>query len=650
MAATLPDSHRCIHITDTIEIVRRPEIEFNPEPTTIPKEFCNACKVYADIPAVVSKDDKVYTYADYYQEALKVSKALIALDLKPKDTVGAIGFNSPEYFFTCHGTWLSDCCPAGIYTTNNPEACYYVLHHCEAKVCLCQGGKQATKIASIRDRLPNLKAIVVYWPEDGMPEVEEKEGLAKIYTWEDFLLLGKDIKEEEVLDRVEKCQPGSCATLIYTSGTTGEPKGVMCSHDGCMTNALAIRKNLPLLDNERLISFLPLNHIAAQYVDLMLPCRSSMTMYLADTMALKGTLTKTLRKAKPTVFVAVPRVYEKMMEALKEGVAAKTGIVKFLTEKARVAAKVHCLSRQTGKKEIVPWFMSLYDKIVLSKIRTLLGFECCRSLVVSAAPVTEETLNFFASFDMPILDLLGQSEGTAPVAMNNSIGDWKIGACGKAVPGCQMRIGDNDEIQYRGRLTMMGYLKNPEETLKTLDPEGWIHTGDMGKTDEDGFFYVTGRIKELIVTAGGENIPPVYIENSIIELCPSISNIIVVGDKKKYLSCLIALKAEVDAQGEPTNKLSLLTLKQSQSLGSTSVTTTEVMNDPIWSQYINSIIEKYNNEKAISQAQKIRKWTLLEKDMSVGGGELTATMKLKRNVVHQHYHDAIEKMYSEESN
>ena len=188
-------------------------------------------------------------------------------------------------------------------------------------------------------------------------------------------------------------------------------------------------------------------------------------------------------------------------------------------------------------------------------------------------------------------------------------------------------------------------MKAPEQTLRALDADGWVHTGDMAREDEDGFFYIKGRLKELIVTAGGENIPPIYIENSIIELCPSISNIIVIGDKRKFLSCLITLKCEVDKEGEPTNKLSMLTLKQSQALGSSATTTQEVIEDPKWKEYIDSIIDRYNKEKAISNAQQIRKWTLLEKDMSVSGGELTATMKLKRNVVHKHYSTIIEKMY-----
>lgn len=268
--------------------------------------------------------------------------------------------------------------------------------------------------------------------------------------------------------------------------------------------------------------------------------------------------------------------------------------------------------------------------------------------MVSAAPVTEETLNFFASFDISITDLLGQSEGCAPICLNTpNHQTWKIGSCGKPLNGVTMRIGEGGEIQYKGRNVMMGYLKSPEETLHTLDAEGWIHTGDVGRVDEDGFYYVTGRLKEIIVTAGGENIPPVYIENSIVELCPVISNIIVIGDKKKYLSCLITLKCEVDKEGEPTNRLSMLSLKKSQELGSSATTTQEVIEDPLWKEYIDSVIDQYNKEKSISNAQQIRKWTILEKDMSIDHGELTATMKLKRNVVHQHYNKEIEQMYTE---
>lgn len=306
-----------------------------------------------------------------------------------------------------------------------------------------------------------------------------------------------------------------------------------------------------------------------------------------------------------------------------------------------------CLRRQYNHKYSEPLFYGLAKSLLLDKVRMNLGFSCARFCVVAAAPVTEETQLFFASLDIPLYDVLGQSEGTAPVFSNGTQQLWKIGSCGIPQPGTLGRIDPvTNEIQYKGRYVMMGYLKNEEDTLQTIDSEGWLHTGDMGRMDEDGFFYVTGRLKELIVTAGGENIPPVLIENKILEIAPSFANIVVVGDKRKFLSCLISLKTEVDPlNGEPTNKLNAVSLKQSKALGSTATTTLEVMDCPKWKAYIESVIEKYNSTIAISRAQNIRKWMILEHDLSIGKGELTATLKLKRDVVQRNYKDLIENMY-----
>ena len=237
--------------------------------------------------------------------------------MQPLDVSAMIGFNSAEYFFSLQGTWISGCVPAGIYTTNSPEACQYVLNHSEAKICVCQGGKNAAKIASIRESLPHLKAIIVYWPEDGVPSVEDDQH-AKVYSWNDWMNLGNDIADEVILNRANAIKPGNCATLIYTSGTTGNPKAVMCSHDSCVYNAQNVDYYIHLQGFEnRFVSFLPMNHIAAQYVDTMIPICNKVTVYLADPNALRGTLIKTLHKARPTFFVAVPRVWEKFAESIR---------------------------------------------------------------------------------------------------------------------------------------------------------------------------------------------------------------------------------------------------------------------------------------------------------------------------------------------
>ena len=270
----------------------------------------------------------------------------------------------------------------------------------------------------------------------------------------------------------------------------------------------------------------------------------------------------------------------------------------------------------------------------------------CRTLVVSAAPVTEETLRFFATFDMPIYDLLGQSEGTAPICTCSPVQQrWKIGTVGLPLPGVEVQIDpQNSEIMYRGRNVMMGYLKNPNETLRTLDADGWLHTGDQGKKDEDGFLKVTGRLKELIVTAGGENISPVIIENKIMELTPIISCCVAIGDKRKFVSLLICIRCKLNAEGESTHQLTSDVVSFLQTLGSEAKTIEEAMADPKVKDYLEGVVQQYN-EVAVSRAQQIRKWCIIPEEFTIGKGELTATMKLRRAVVQQHYAKEIESMY-----
>ena len=576
---------------------------------------------------------------------MNFAKALVKLGLEMKDSVCITGFNSPEYHCALHGTWLAGGITAGIYTTNSDEATEYVVAHSTSKVCVVQSGRQLQKLLNIREHLPLLKAIVVYWQDEPLPTIPEDQ-FARVYTWEDFLKLGEEIPESSVDERIEKVSPGSCATLIYTSGTTGEPKGVMCSHDACVFNAKSAVQAVGLKDGDRFVGFLPLNHVAAQFVDTMLLTVIRMTVYMARPDALKGTLTATLQKAKPTVFVGVPRVYEKMMDGVNAAFAQNKGFKKALIDWARGIGYKSAMSRQFGKTHTYPWFYSVASKLVFNTVRTKLGLSECHTMIVSAAPVTEETLNFFASFDMPIYDLLGQSEGTAPISTCSKVNQtWKIGTVGLGLPGVTVKIDpDTSEIVYRGRNVMMGYLKQPQETLSTLDADGWVHTGDQGVIDEDGFLKVTGRLKELIVTAGGENVAPVGIEAKVMEFGKIISTCVAIGDKRKFISMLICLRCEIGPDGESNHQLAKDVLKVMQEIGSDAKTVEEAMADEKVTAYLNEVIDKYN-KVAISRAQEIRKWCIIPHEFSIGHGEMTATMKLRRAVVHEHYAKEIDAMY-----
>lgn len=596
--------------------------------------------------ALVSKEDKVYTFTDYYQNAVAFAKAAIHVGLKPKDAVGIIGFNSPEYHFTLHGTWLANGITSGIYTTNSEEACKFVLEHSESYICVCQSGKQATKILSIREQLPYLKYIVIYWQDEALPEVNKDE-YAQVYKWEDFIALGKDIPDSAVEERIASTLPGSCATLIYTSGTTGDPKGVMLSHDNCTYNASVIKDTIGLTQYpERIAGFLPLNHVAAQYVDTMITLYHPVTIHFAQPDALKGSLTTTLKKCKPTAFVAVPRVYEKMMDGIVAVGRNNSAIKKWVSAQCRKIGYKTCMTRQYGCTYRKAWGYSLAEKLVFNTVRSALGLTECHLLVVSAAPVTEETLRFFASFDMPIYDLLGQSEATAPLSTCSPVNqNWKIGTVGLPLPGIQIQVDpQNQEIMYKGRNTMMGYLKLPNDTIRTLDADGWIHTGDQGKKDEDGFLRITGRLKELIVTAGGENISPVIIENKVMELSPIMSCCVAIGDKRKFISLLVCIRCKTDEEGESTHQLSRDVVSFLENMGSSAKTIEEAMKDDKVAAHINDVVAQYN-KVAVSRAQEIRKWCIIPEEFTIGRGELTATMKLRRGVVQEHYAKEIDAMY-----
>lgn len=597
--------------------------------------------------ALISKEGKVYTFTDYYQNASAFAKSAIKIGLKPKDGVGIIGFNSPEYHMALHGTWLANGVTVGIYTTNNEEACKYVLEHSESVICVCQSGKQFTKILSLRDHLPLLKAIVVYWHEEDLPVIED-DGFAKIYKWEDFIELGKDLPDSAVDERIASTLPGSCATLIYTSGTTGNPKGVMCSHDSCTYNSYIIKDTVNLTSYpERIVGFLPLNHVAAQYVDVMITTFHPVTVQFAQPDALKGSLVNSLKKTRPTMFVAVPRVYEKMMENITAVGKKNSSFMKWISARCREIGYSTCMTRQYGCTFRKSWGYALAKKLVFDTVRSALGFTETRMLLVSAAPVTEETLRFFASFDMPIYDLLGQSEGTAPISTCTAVNQtWKIGTVGRPLPGIEIKVDpQNQEIMYKGRNTMMGYLKLPHDTLHALDTDGWIHTGDQGIKDEDGFLKVTGRLKELIVTAGGENISPVIIENKIMELSPIMSCCVAIGDKRKFISLLVCIRCKTDEEGESTHVLARDVVSFLESLGSTAKTIEEAMKDEKVAAHINSVVAGYN-KVAVSRAQEIRKWCIIPEEFTIGRGELTATMKLRRAVVQEHYSKEIDAMYN----
>uniref|UniRef100_A0A667X1W3 Long-chain-fatty-acid--CoA ligase ACSBG2 n=1 Tax=Myripristis murdjan TaxID=586833 RepID=A0A667X1W3_9TELE len=581
-------------------------------PLTIHQMFTSAVERFGDCTALSWKEgeqQKILNYRDYYQACRTAAKSFLKLGLERYHGVGILGFNSSEWFISDIGAILAGGFAVGIYTTNSPEACQYVAENCKANVLVVENHKQLQKILQIQDQLPHLKAIVQY--KDAL-----KEKRPNVYTWEEFMELGRDEPDAPLDEIIASQKPNQCCTLIYTSGTTGQPKGVMLSHDNLTWTAFAISRHVRLTEatqaQECVVSYLPLSHIAAQMVDIWVTMKVGGATYFAQPDALKGSLVNTLKEVRPTAFMGVPRVWEKMQEKMKS-VSAKSSTVR-----RKVAAWAKDVGLQTNltkmSQYVQVFFLWLISLLVFKKVRKALGLDRCNKCYTGAAPITKDTLEFFLSLDIPVYELYGMSESTGPHTI--SLPDaFRLTSCGKEIPGCKTKLHNpdeegNGEICFWGRHVFMGYLNMADKTEEALDSDGWLHSGDLGKHDQNGFLFITGRIKELIITAGGENIPPV--------------NAMLIGDKRKFLSMLLTIKSQVNGEtGTPEDELTPEAVELCKKLGSSATRVSEICGgrDRAIHAAIQEGINRVN-EKATSNAQRIQKWVVLDQDFSITGGEL----------------------------
>lgn len=613
---------------------------------------------HGDAPALHQKINgvwKSWTWKQYRADVDAFGKSLLSLGFERFDTVNILGFNAPAWFISSFGTMSAGGVPAGIYLTNLPEACRYISKHSKAKVVVCDGIKQLEKYYEISKDLPDLKALVMYGDEKVPADTKDKLSIP-VYSFSSFLQLGKDVKDDELKLRSDSWKAGETCTLIYTSGTTGSPKAVMITNDNVTwtgKNALTFSSKGYLDQNDHFVSYLPLSHIAAQLLDLFQPILTGCQIWFAEPDALKGSLGATLKEVRPTIFFGVPRVWEKIYEKLQEVGRSTTGFKKTMSTWAKGKAAAHWASLEYGSTMKSPVFYGLARKL-LHKAHVALGFDRCRDFFVSAAPIEVKILKYFMSLDIPIMELFGQSECTGPHTINK-LTAFKVGTVGRPMPGTESRLDpETGELQYRGRHIFAGYMGMEDKTKETIDAEGWMYSGDVVKFDDDhdpailkpsGFMKITGRIKELIITAGGENIPPVLIEEQLKLAMPAISNAMVVGDKRKFLIVLLTLKVDIDEDGQPTNNLSGTALATSSEIGSTAKTTLEARDDPKWKEYFDKGLKQANNN-ATSSAQIVQKYSLLDGDFSEKTTELTPTLKLRRNVTAEKYTDVIEAMYA----
>jgi long-subunit acyl-CoA synthetase (AMP-forming) len=555
------------------------------------------------------------TWSDYHKQVRQVARALIALGTRPGQGVAIIGYNCPEWFFADIGAIYAGAVPAGIYATSSPEQCEFIASNCEASVVFVENQEQLAKFLTVRAKLPALKALVLMHGESST---------SGVYSWAKFLGLGLNTPEQELDKRVAAQSPDAMATLIYTSGTTGTPKGVMLSHDNLTWTAQTAIGLIGVEAGEQVVSYLPLSHIAEQVASLHGPMAFGVCVNFAESMEKLG---DALREVRPHYFLAVPRVWEKIQDKIMAAGAKNPPLKKKIAAWARRQglAGGYAEQQHVGK----PLTYALANALVFKKVRKQLGLDRARILVTSAAPISRDTLEFFLSLGLPICEVYGMSENTGP-ATASLPNRYHTGKAGYCLPGAELKIAPDGEVCMRGRHVFKGYYKDASGTSEALDKDGWLHSGDIGVIDAQGFLQITDRKKDLIITAGGENVAPSLLEGYLKGI-PVVSQAVVIGDRQRYLSVLLTLNAE----RIPVDALAI---------GSGASDAESAARDSKFLDFLQRQIDGVNAR--LARVQAIKKFKVIPKEFTIEGGELTPSMKVKRKVVTEKYKSEIDKLYS----
>ena len=587
-------------------------------PSTILEILEATARAHADRPAMARKRRGAWettTWREYRDAVRRAARALVASGVEPGQGVVILAFNRPEWFIANLATIAVGARPAGIYTNSTPEQCRYIAEHAEAVVAVVENRETLERLQSGGQEPSGLKAIVL---------MDEDATGPNVVAWADFLARGDEAHDAEVDRRTAAAKPDDVATLIYTSGTTGKPKGVMLTQGNLLFIAEKARDILPIGATDRLISYLPLSHIAEQVVSHLLSLASGACVHFAESLE---KLPENLREVRPHFFLGVPRVWEKIQAGMQAKGAQATPLQRRIAGWARGVGLEGGYADQEGRPR--PWSYGLADHLVFSKIRQRLGFDEIRMLVVSAAPIAKETLDYFQSLALPIMEVYGMSECTGPTTMSLP-GRYRLGRAGYALPGTELRIAEDGEILMRGPHVFKGYYKNEEATRETLDAEGWIHSGDVGEIDGDGFLRVTDRKKKLLITSGGKNIAPQYLEGRLKQIA-AVSQAVAIGDRQPYVVALLTV--------DPFRVAS-----EAEKVGSFARTTEDAARCPVFKAYVETQVEEIN--RGFARYESIKKIALLSKELSVETGELTPTLKLKRRVILERHKDQIAALYA----
>jgi long-chain acyl-CoA synthetase len=604
-------------------LAERAEIDAVVEGKTIVDYFNRNADRHGDKPAIHWKDNGVFqdlTWSQYRSVVHQAAAGLASLGVASGEFVAIMAGNRPEHVIADYGVVHSGGTPVTIYSTLATNQIQYIAGNCQATVAILENLEFMKRWEEIRSELPNLRYVVL------MEGAENYDTADWVLSWDEMLARGTQKLQEdpEVVNRaIDSITPDTLATLIYTSGTTGTPKGVMISQRNVVWTIECLRRGANLKLGARMVSYLPLAHIAERLATHYLGTYLAGEVWFCPNLA--GVLDYIL-EARPTLFVAVPRVYEKFHSRLMARFEDASGVKGLLLNKALETNRARVEAEENGGSG--GFLAGVLDKIALSKVREGLGMDQVEIAITAAAPINPDLIRFFNTIGIPLFELYGMSETTGP-ATTNLPGAAKIGSVGRALPGVAVKLDEDGEVLMSGGVITAGYYKLPEESAESFDSDGWLHSGDLGRIDEDGFLWIVGRKKEIIITAAGKNIAPAKLE-TLLGNHPLVSKACMVGDGKKFLTMVIAIDHEeapawAESRGLPYGDLASFTQL------------------PEVQEEIKVAVESAN--ESVARVEQVKKWIVVGDEWTPESGEVTPSLKLKRHVVMEKYADEIENLY-----
>ncbi len=593
----------------------------------VPKVFKQTVEKYGDRVSLRKKEYGLWhdiSWNEYYRLAKCVGSALISMGLEKGECVSIIGDNCPEWVIIDLGIQGAGGVAVGVYSTNAWPQVEYVIEQSESRFFFVENEEQLDKWLNFRDKVPGLQKVIV-WDLEGLRHFEDP----RVMTYDELLETGREIVEKSpglFEKRMSEVTPEDLSVLIYTSGTTGPPKGAMLTHRNVTWMARAIVADDPVYDTDDVMSFLPLCHVFERLFSVFVHVTHGYTVNFIESL---DTVTDNMREISPTMGYAVPRIWEKYLSAVYIKMSDATWFKKLLFGVALKIGK----NRATLKMNFKPvpiYVESLYQLahlMVFRKLKERLGFDRMRVAYSGAAPIAPDVLHFFQSIGVNLLEGYGQTEGSG-VTTASRVGKVKFGMVGPPLPGVEVKIAEDGEILVKSPGVFKGYFRSPEATAETIK-DGWLYSGDVGELDEDGYLRITDRKKDIIVTAGGKNITPQYIENKL-KASLFINDAVVIGDRRKFLTSLIMIDEDNVVKYAQDNKIQFSTYR-----------------DLTQSDEIIKLIQGEMNQvnDTLARVEQVKKFTILPKKLYEEDGEVTPTMKVKRKYVNEAFGDLIEAMY-----